>query len=456
MAPRRFPHGFAWGVATASYQNEGAVHEGGRSPSIWDSFSHTPGKIADGGTGDVACDHYHRYREDVELLAELSVTHYRFSLAWPRLQPDGRGALNPAGLDFYVRLVDALLERGIQPWVTLYHWDLPQVLQDEGGWPERDTALRFADYAAAVHERLQDRIQVWTTLNEPWCSSLVGHAAGDHAPGIQDPGLALRAAHHLLLGHGLAIEAMRSQADDRSRFGVTVNLQPVSPAGDDPKDRDAARRIDLIANRMFVDPLLRGGYPADFADHATRFTDLSHVAPGDEAIIAAPLDLLGINYYFGVVVRSGERKGGPSPWVGCEDVEFVSRGLPRTQTDWEIDPDGLHDLLVRVAREYPGAPPLYLTENGVALADRPPTDGVVDDPARIEYLDAHFRAAHRAIGEGVDLRGYFVWTLMDNFEWRFGYTKTFGLYQVDFETQRRTPKASARWFAEVIRRNGPA
>ena len=454
MTPLRFPDGFAWGVATASYQNEGAVREDGRSPSIWDTFADTSGKIVDGKTGEVACDHYHRYAEDVDLLADLGVTHYRFSLAWPRLQPDGRSGLNAAGVDFYSRLIEALLERGIQPWVTLYHWDLPQVLEDAGGWPERDTASRFAEYAAAVHARLHDRVQIWTTLNEPWCSSMLGYAAGEQAPGLQDPGLALRAAHHLLLGHGLAIDAMRPQ-DDNSRFGITLNLKHISAASEDPKDADAARRIDLIANRMFLDPVLRGTYPPDFVDHVSRLTDPSYIQPGDENVMHAPLDALGINYYFGRVARAGQRPAGPWPWVGCDDVEFVPKDLPRTQAGWEIDPDGLHEVLVRVAGEYPDAPPLYVTENGATFDDQAPTgDGVVDDPQRIAYLDDHFRAARRAIADGVDLRGYFVWTLMDNFEWKFGYTRTFGLYHVDFENQRRTPKASARWFAEVTRANG--
>jgi beta-glucosidase len=412
----RFPDGFAWGVATASYQIEGAVHEGGRSPSIWDTFSHTPGAVF----GDVADDHYHRYLEDVGLLADLGVSHYRFSLAWPRLQRDGRGPINPAGLDFYERLLDALGERGIEPWVTLYHWDLPQALQDAGGWPARDTAQRFAEYAAAVHERLHDRIALWTTLNEPWVVAYTGHAEGRHAPGIRDPQAAHAAARHLLLGHELAIEAMRTHGDPGSRFGITLNLSPVDPASEAPDDVDAARRIDALLNRQFLDPLL--------------------------AADSQPLDFLGINYYMRYVVRAGERSGEPSPWAGSEDVEFVSRGLPQTDMGWEIDPDGLYDVLTRIHRDYPPVA-LYVTENGAAFG------GVADRP-RIAYLDAHFRAAHRAIADGVDLRGYFVWTLMDNFEWAWGYSKRFGLIHVDCETLERTPKDSARWFAQVTRRNG--
>jgi beta-glucosidase len=415
----RFPDGFAWGVATASYQIEGAVHEGGRSASIWDTFSHTPGKVLGGDTGDVADDHYHRYREDVGLMADLGVGCYRFSLAWPRLQPAGRGPLNEAGLDFYARLLEALHERGIEPWATLYHWDLPQVLQDAGGWPARDTALRFAEYAAAVHERLSDRISWWSTLNEPWVAAYVGHAEGRHAPGVMDPPAANRAAEHLLLGHRLALKAMRAQSAS-SRFGITLNLSPVDAATESPVDQDAARRIDLLLNRQFLDAVLTADAPK--------------------------LDWLGINYYMRHVVRAGEPGSGSAVWVGSEDVEFVSRGLPRTDMGWEIDADGLYDVLTRVHRDYPPVP-LYITENGAAFQG-------VADPQRIAYLDGHFRAAHRAIEDGVDLRGYFVWSLMDNFEWAFGYSKRFGLIHVDYETLERTPKDSARWFAQVTRRNG--
>src|SRR3954451_5395243 len=451
--PVRFPDGFAWGTATASYQIEGAVDEDGRSPSIWDTFSHTPGKVENGDTGDVADDHYHRYQEDVELMASLGVGWYRFSLAWPRLIPAGSGAINDKGLDFYSRLIDALLDKGIQPWVTLYHWDLPQVLQDRGGWPERDTAQRFADYAVAVHERLRDRVRHWTTLNEPWVSAFLGYAVGRHAPGIQDGEAALRAAHHLMLGHGLAVEAMRA-ADPEARYGITLNLSPVNPASEDAVDVDAARRADGLSNRIFLDPLVKGAYPHDVLEDVRGITDASHIQDGDEARIAVPLDFLGINYYFRAVVRGGsERRNGEQPWPGQDDIETVSRGLPQTEMGWEIDADGLYDILTRVARGYPGVP-LYVTENGAAFADEKSADGHVHDPRRIEYLDAHFRAAHRAISDGVDLRGYFVWSLMDNFEWSFGFSKRFGLIHVDYETLERTPKDSARWYAETTRANG--
>jgi beta-glucosidase len=449
-----FPDGFAWGAATASYQIEGAVAEGGREPSIWDTFVHTPGKIANGDTGDVADDHYHRYEEDVALLADLGASHYRFSLAWPRLQPSGRGPLNPAGVAFYDRLLDALLAKGVQPWVTLYHWDLPQVLEDAGGWPERDTALRFAEYAGLVHERFRDRIADWTTLNEPWCSAYLGYAEGAHAPGRTEPAAAVRAAHHLLLGHGLALQAMRAGG---RRLGITLNLYAVDPASESVEDVDAARRIDGLFNRQFLHPLLRGGYPADLLEDLAPVTDASHIRDGDAATIAEPLDFLGVNYYSRHTVRAGGgervRPEEPSVWVASQDVEFVRRDVPRTAMDWEIDPQGLYDVLTRVERDY-GPLPLFVTENGAAFADEVGADGTVADPRRISYLDSHFRAAHRALADGVDLRGYFVWTLIDNFEWARGYSKRFGLVYVDYETQRRIPKASARWFSEVTRRNG--
>ncbi len=452
--PVRFPDGFAWGTATASYQIEGAVTEDGRAPSIWDTFSHTPGKVDNGDTGDVADDHYHRYREDVELMAGLGVGWYRFSLAWPRLLPEGRGALNEAGLDFYSRLIDALQEKGIRPWVTLYHWDLPQVLQDRGGWPERDTAERFAEYAARVHGRLHDRVKHWTTFNEPWVSAFIGHATGRHAPGLQDPEAALRAAHHLMLGHGLAIEAMRAQGGSDEAFGVTFNLSPTDPASDDPADVDAARRADGLTNRIFLDPMLRGRYPDDVLEDVRHVTDGAHLRAGDEQRIGVPLDFFGVNYYFRTVVRAGGgSRDALSQWVGNGDIEPVSRGLPRTEMGWEIDADGLYALLTRLSRDYPGVP-IYVTENGAAFPDEKGPDGAVHDPDRIAYLDGHFRAAHRAIADGADVRGYFVWSLMDNFEWSFGFSKRFGLIHVDYETLERTPKDSARWYAQVTRANG--
>ena len=453
----RFPEGFVWGTATASYQVEGAVREDGRGPSIWDTFAHTPGRIVDGDTGDVADDHYHRYPEDISLMADLGISHYRFSLAWPRVQPEGRGQLNAAGIDFYSRLVDGLLERGIQPWVTLYHWDLPQPLEDAGGWPARDTAERFAEYAAAIHQRLGDRVQDWTTLNEPWCSAFLGYASGVHAPGRTEGPAALRAAHHLLLGHGLAVRALRDQG--ARELGVTVNLYPVDPVTDSAADRDAARRVDGLMNRLFLDPLLRGSYPADLLADLAPVMDFDHVRDGDLAVVHAPLDFLGVNYYTRHVVRAGapgrapSGPANPTNWVGAEDVEFVRRGIPQTAMGWEIDPEGLYETLTRVWREY-GPLPLYVTENGAAFDDTLDADGRVRDEDRRSYLERHFAAAHRALSEGVDLRGYFVWSLLDNFEWAFGYSRRFGLVHVDYATQARTLKDSGRWFAEVTRANG--
>jgi beta-glucosidase len=453
----RFPEGFAWGTATASYQIEGSVDADGRSLSIWDKFCRTPGRVLNGDTGDTADDHYRLWRSDIELMAGLGVGWYRFSLAWPRLQPDARGELNPAGLDFYSRLVDRLLERGIQPWVTLYHWDLPQVLEDAGGWPERDTALRFADYADRVHARLSDRVKHWTTLNEPWCSSMLGYATGRHAPGRREPEAALRAAHHLMLGHGLAVQTMRERAPEL-RYGITLNLSPVTPASDRLEDIDAARRVDGTANRIFLDPLLRGHYPEDVRIDLRDLSDFGHVADHDLDLIRQPLDVFGINYYMRHVVRVSDRPRDPSApmqWLGADDVELVDRGLPRTEMGWEEDADGLHEILSRIAREY-GPLPLYITENGAAYPDVPAADGAVHDPRRIAYLDAHLRAVHRAIAEGVDVRGYFAWSLLDNFEWSYGYSKRFGLFHVDYATQRRTAKDSAAWYREVIRSGLPA
>ena len=448
----RFPAGFDWGVATASYQIEGAADEDGRAPSIWDTFSHTPGRTANGETGDIACDHYRRYREDVALMRELNARVYRFSLAWPRLQPSGHGPLNPVGVAFYDRLIDELLGAGIRPWVTLYHWDLPQVLEDEGGWPERQTAYRFADYAAAVHARFADRVSDWTTLNEPWCSAFLGYAAGHHAPGRQEPAAAVRAAHHLMLAHGLAVQAMRAARDDL-RYGITLNLYPTTAATASAADREAARQVDGICNRIFLDPILSGRYPRDVLADLGPIAGTGHIEDNDEKQIGQPLDLLGVNYYSRHVVRAISTDQPNAAWVGAGRAEAVRTGRPTTAAGWEIDPTGLYEILTRVAREY-AAPPLYVTENGAAFPDVIAADGAVHDPQRIEFLDGHFREAHRAIQDGVDLRGYFVWSLMDNFEWAWGYARRFGLAYVDYATQRRLIKDSGRWYSRVSAANG--
>jgi beta-glucosidase len=439
-----FPAGFVWGTATAAYQIEGAVREGGRGPSIWDTFAGTPGKVYGGHTGAVACDHYHRYVEDVALMAELGLGAYRFSVAWPRIQPDGSGPANPAGLDFYDRLVDELLARGVAPIVTLYHWDLPQALEDRGGWTSRDTALRFAEYAAACHARLGDRVDTWTTLNEPWCSAFLGHAAGIHAPGLVDTRAAFEAMHHLLLGHGLAARELR--AAGAGEVGVTLNLAPVSGP-----DAEAVAIVDGLQNRLFLDPLLRGSYPADVVRMAERFTDWSFVDAGDLEIIGAPIDLLGVNYYHPLAVRPRPGQPASPAYPGSDGVAFVEPDGPLTAMGWAIEPAGLTELLTALARDYPPVP-LLVTENGAAFDDQLAGDEV-HDVQRIGFLDAHFRAAHAAIEAGVDLRGYLVWSLLDNFEWAEGYRQRFGLVYVDYATQRRLPKASARWFAGVARRN---
>ncbi|MFG1829239.1 GH1 family beta-glucosidase [Micromonospora chersina] len=455
-----FPPGFLWGAATAAYQIEGAATEGGRTPSIWDTFSHTEGRTVAGHTGDVACDHYHRMPDDVRLMADLGLKSYRFSVSWSRVQPGGAGAVNAEGMDFYRRLVDELLGHGIEPWLTLYHWDLPQPLEDAGGWPARDTAGRFADYAQLVADALGDRVKYFTTFNEPWCSAFLGYGSGVHAPGRSDGADAVRAGHHLMLGHGLAVQALRA-ARPEAQLGITVNLYPVTPATDSPEDADAARRIDGLANRFFLDPVLRGAYPADLTADLRKVTDFGHVRDGDLAVISTPLDMVGVNYYSRHVVvapvEGVEREAywrSPSCWPGSEDVRFVTRGVPVTDMDWEIDAPGLVETLERVHRDYTDLP-LYVTENGSAFVDAV-VDGRVDDPDRLAYFDAHLRAAHAAISAGVPLKGYFAWSLMDNFEWAWGYTKRFGMVYVDYDSQLRIPKSSARWYADVIRRNGLA
>ncbi|MER6847647.1 family 1 glycosylhydrolase [Streptomyces flaveolus] len=456
-----FPQGFAWGTATAAYQIEGAVTEDGRGPSIWDTFVRRPGVILNGDNADVAIDHYHRYRQDAELLAELGAEYYRFSVAWPRIMPTGAGEINARGLDFYRRLLDELENNEIRPWVTLYHWDLPQGLQDLGGWANRDTAYRFADFCEVVHAAFEDRVEYWTTLNEPFNSAFLGYASGAQAPGIADPALAVAAGHHLLLGHGLAVERLRAGAGS-SKVGITLNLSPTLPASDAPADLLAERRIDARKNRFFLDPLFAGHYPEDLVKDVADLGFLEHVREGDLDRIAAPLDFLGVNYYRRFVVRaatgSENRTGGdeelpaagaPTPYVGCENIEFVPTGLPTTSMGWEVDPEGLRQLLVRIDQDW-NLPPIYITENGMSFPDQL-TNGRIEDFDRIRFMVDHLKAAHEALEAGVDLRGYFAWSSFDNFEWALGLEKRFGLIHVDFDTQVRTPKASARWYAAVTR-----
>jgi beta-glucosidase len=449
-----FPDGFAWGVSTAAYQIEGAVAEDGRGPSIWDTFSHQPGRTTNGDTGDIACDAYHRTDEDLGLLSELGVTGYRFSIAWPRIQPDGRGAPNQAGLDHYRRLADQLLDRGITPLVTLYHWDLPQPLQDKGGWATRDTAGLFADYAAIVAGALGDRVPRWITLNEPWVASSMGYRSGEHAPGIADPRQYVAAVHHLLLAHGQATAAVRAAAPG-AEVGITLNMAQVYPADPaSPADRELAADIDADLNGVFLDPLTRGRYPARLGEGQAPGPQL--IQDGDFGVIQAPIDFLGVNYYAPHIVAVREdgifRRGdNPMPWR--PRATFVQPDhLPVTAMGWLVDPNGLYDLLIRVHEDAPGVP-LYITENGAACTDYVNPDGTVEDPDRIAYLHGHLDAARRAITDGVPLRGYFAWSLMDNFEWAHGYDKRFGLVFVDYGTQRRIPKRSAAWYAEVARTN---
>ncbi|NEK84650.1 beta-glucosidase [Blastococcus saxobsidens] len=444
-----FPPGFTFGAATAAYQIEGAVDVDGRGPSIWDTFSHTPGATYLGHTGDVAVEHYTRYPQDVRLMADLGLSAYRFSVAWSRVLPEGAGRVEQRGLDFYRRLVDELLGQGIEPWLTLYHWDLPQALQDAGGWAARDTAARFADYAEVVHGALGDRVRHWSTLNEPMCSALLGHMSGQHAPGQQDPVAAARATHHLLLGHGLATQALRSRGADS--LGVTLNFTPMTPATDRPEDVDAARRLDGQQNRMFLVPIATGEYPADVvADLAAAGAPLP-VEDGDLAVIAAPLDWLGVNYYFESTVAVGERPAGrPTSFIGAEDVVELEPEGPTTTMGWGISPGAFTRLLLRIASQAPGLP-LVITENGSAWPDEVSDDGAVHDPERTDYLLRHLEAVTEAIEGGADVRGYFAWSLLDNYEWARGYAQRFGLVHVDYATQQRTLKDSAHAYAEVLR-----
>jgi beta-glucosidase len=444
----QFPDGFLWGAATAAYQVEGAAAEDGRGPSIWDTFSHTPGKIFHGDTGDVAADHYHRLESDLDLMVELGLKAYRFSVAWPRIQPDGQGAPNQRGLDFYKRLVDGLHKRSIVPMLTMYHWDLPQALQDQGGWPNRDTAKRFADYATILFDAFGDAVPFWITLNEPWVSAWLGHGTGDHAPGARDIRQALAAAHHLLLGHALAVQAFRSRQLGSGRIGITLNLAPIRSASSAAADVEAARQMDGNQNRWFLDPLFRAQYPPDMVEHYSDLADLSFIREGDLATIQAPVDFLGVNYYMRHTTQRGDGPG----LLGINAAAPVPDGVPITAMGWGIEPEGLTQLLIGLADAYPPTP-LYITENGAAFYDYVDPEGGVDDEERVAYLDGHMRAAHAALESGVDLRGYFVWSLLDNFEWAQGYSKRFGLAFVEYGTQRRIIKRSGAWFAKVSRAN---
>ena len=445
------PPDFLWGAATSAYQVEGAVNEDGRGESIWDRFVRQPGAIEDGSSGKVACDHYHRWPEDVELMARLGLRAYRFSIAWPRVQPGGRGAINRPGLDFYSRLVDGLLARGITPVPTLYHWDLPAALEDAyGGWRHRDTAERFGDYAQVVFRALGDRVRHWITLNEPWVSAFLGYHQGVHAPGVRSVPAAIAAAHHLLLGHGRALAIFR-ELGLSGEIGITLDLQRASPASDSAADEEATSLADGMTNRWFLEPILRGSYPQDAAALVARHGAVPDelVEPGDMAAISAPLDFLGVNYYFRRLVRASNED------LGWTDVRVPNQRYPDIQMPWNVDPDGLYEQLVRLRDEY-GAPPIMVTENGIALPDVVGAEGRIEDPQRIDYLAEHIDAVRKARSAGVDVRGYFAWSLLDNFEWAYGYRPRFGLVHVDFVTGQRTPKASFDWYAKVIESGPPA
>jgi len=447
-----FPPGFVWGAATAAYQIEGAWNEDGRGESIWDRFAHTPGKIADGSTGDVACDHYHRWPEDIEHMAALGLKSYRFSIAWPRILPTGAPPLNEKGLDFYRRLIAALNERGIMPNVTLYHWDLPQALEDNGGWANRDTALRFAEYAALLFRRLGADVPLWVTHNEPFIQTFYGYGTGAYAPGRRAPRVMLTVAHHLLLSHGLAVQAFRAEfppgpagETSRPQIGIVLILWPHHPASQRPWDVRASRFADGATNRLFLEPLFRGRYPEDVLRHFAWRGIRPAIRPADLQVISVPIDFLGLNTYSRLVTQFY-----PLDLIG--GARQVAPAGPATAMGWEIYPPCILETL-RQARAYTSVP-LYITENGAAFNDAVAPDGEVHDDARVAYLREHIAMAHRAIQERIDLRGYYVWTLLDNFEWSHGFSKRFGLLYTDYATGRRIWKRSAHWYREVIARNG--
>ncbi|WP_425561973.1 GH1 family beta-glucosidase [Leifsonella bigeumensis] len=439
LDPGAFPSDFRWGLATAAYQIEGAASEGGRGPSIWDTFSMTPGLTRHGDTGDVACDHYHRWSDDLDLLVDLGVQDYRLSVSWSRLQPTGRGGLNPQAVSFYHDLLGGLRDRGIRPLVTLYHWDLPQPLEDAGGWPARATAEHFAEYARLVVRALGDLATDWVTLNEPWCSAFLGYGTGAHAPGRRDELAAIAAAHHLNLAHGLALAAIRSERPDAA-VGICNIVTEVLPESDDPADSAAAERLDASSNRVFLDPVYSGGYSAEV--HAV-FPELAgHIRPGDLELIAAPTDFVGVNHYQRLIASHDDEAGRLK--VSDHPAEPAS-----TSFGWSVTPDSLAAVLQRVSTEYSNLP-IYVTENGASYDDYVDPDGVVADTERVAYLRGYLDAAARAIRSGVDLRGYYAWSFLDNFEWAEGYGKRFGLVHVDYGTQERIPKLSAHWYRRTI------
>ncbi len=436
-----FPKDFLWGAATASYQIEGSRTEDGRGECIWQRFSHTPGKVKNGDTGDIACDHLNRYAEDVALMREIGLQTYRFSVAWSRVLPTGVGTVAENGLDFYDRLVDELLKNNITPFVTLYHWDLPQALQDNGGWENPDSVKWFTDYTEVVTKALGDRVKNWITHNEPWCVAFLGNMFGVHAPGKQDAKAAFAVAHHLLISHGTAMNVIRQNVAD-SYAGITLNLAPKYPETDSDADKKAAYTADGIQNRWFLDPVYKGVYPADIVEKASEYLDGLDLSAVKQA--AVPTDFLGINYYMRGIVRAEENP------MGFNEKMADYEGVELTAMDWEVYPDGLHDILVNTARDY-DVKALYVTENGAAYDEPEPINGVVEDAKRVSYLQRHFAAAEAAIAQGAPLKGYFVWSFLDNFEWAEGYTKRFGITYVDYATQKRIPKRSSLFYKDVIK-----
>ncbi|MBW3091846.1 beta-glucosidase [Bifidobacterium sp. 82T10] len=455
-----FPQGFTWGTATASYQVEGAIHEDGRTPSIWDTFCAKPGTISDGSSGEFACDQYHRYRDDIALMKQLGIGAYRFSVAWSRIVPQFGGPVNQTGIDYYLRLLDALREAGIKPVVTLYHWDLPQYLEDRGGWADRDTALRFADYAGALARAFGDRVDTWTTLNEPWCTAYLGYGSGVHAPGIKDFGKALRAVHHLNLAHGLGARAVRAELGDAANVSVTLNLATNVADTDSPADLAAKHRADLIANEVFLGPMLDGHYDPEIFDVTSDVTDWSFVRDGDETIICQPLNSLGVNYYSSSRVRHA--KPGAVAEGACMPAQDIVETLPPTgeltAMGWNQDPRVLHDMLCALSKRYPELD-ILITENGSAWDDTvsadpaEPNGKIIHDPKRVHYLEEHVRAVADAIAGGARVTGYYAWSLLDNFEWALGYSKRFGIIGVDYATQERIWKDSGKRFARIVRDN---
>ena len=439
-----FPPNFLWGAATASYQIEGATREDGRGMSIWDTFSATPGKVSSGDTGDVADDHYHRYQEDVNLMAHLGLDAYRFSIAWPRILPEGRGSVNPRGLDFYERLVDTLLAKGIKPFATLYHWDLPQTLQDEGGWAKRDTAYAFADYAEIVVKRLGDRVAGWITHNEPWVAAYLGNGVGIHAPGLKDIQTAVDVGHHLLLSHGLAMPRLRAVVAPGTQIGITLNLTPVYPADERPETRRDVAMADSFNIRWFVEPLFHTSYPDQL--FANLGVNPPPIQADDLKTISAPIDFLGVNNYFRWVVRGQEQP----PRANAYQTVAPIPGACYTETGWEIAPQGIRDLLVRLHHDY-NVPSLYVTENGAAFKDEWNGEELVSDPRRVSYLQEYIHAVSEAIQQGAPIKGYFVWSLLDNFEWSEGYSKRFGIVYIDYPTQKRILKESSQWYASLLK-----